>query len=194
MTKKFVCLQSAGFQTKNCSSTVGAIVLWCYISYRRRRSLSSTVSPRWWRPCLPASTPTSSWAAPTADKSCCGTTGTTSGHPSSGPPSQQGQEKFNKRLGFRSLCRSRPKKWRLRITGFNWVLVPVLMMPVFNQCTDYPFCSAHTHPVYCAKVVGTQNAHNLITISTDGKERIKLSYGLWTAFQSWARDNTAATG
>ena len=28
---------------------------------------------------------------------------------------------------------------------------------------------AHTHPVYCAKVVGTQNAHNLITISTDGK-------------------------
>jgi len=29
--------------------------------------------------------------------------------------------------------------------------------------------SAHTHPVYCAKVVGTQNAHNLITISTDGK-------------------------
>lgn len=29
--------------------------------------------------------------------------------------------------------------------------------------------SAHTHPVYCAKVVGTQNAHNLISISTDGK-------------------------
>jgi len=29
--------------------------------------------------------------------------------------------------------------------------------------------SAHTHPVYCARVVGTQNAHNLITISTDGK-------------------------
>uniref|UniRef100_A0A915IG34 Uncharacterized protein n=1 Tax=Romanomermis culicivorax TaxID=13658 RepID=A0A915IG34_ROMCU len=29
--------------------------------------------------------------------------------------------------------------------------------------------SAHTHPVYCLKVVGTQNAHNLITASTDGK-------------------------
>lgn len=29
--------------------------------------------------------------------------------------------------------------------------------------------AAHTHPVYCAKVVGTQNAHNLISISTDGK-------------------------
>lgn len=29
--------------------------------------------------------------------------------------------------------------------------------------------AAHTHPVYCAKVVGSQNAHNLISISTDGK-------------------------
>ncbi|XP_008206509.1 cytoplasmic dynein 1 intermediate chain isoform X5 [Nasonia vitripennis] len=29
--------------------------------------------------------------------------------------------------------------------------------------------AAHTHPVYCLKVVGTQNAHNLISISTDGK-------------------------
>ncbi|CDQ90894.1 unnamed protein product [Oncorhynchus mykiss] len=29
--------------------------------------------------------------------------------------------------------------------------------------------SAHTHPVYCVNMVGTQNAHNLISISTDGK-------------------------
>ncbi|KAI5614993.1 cytoplasmic dynein 1 intermediate chain 2 isoform X1, partial [Silurus asotus] len=29
--------------------------------------------------------------------------------------------------------------------------------------------SAHTHPVYCVSLVGTQNAHNLISISTDGK-------------------------
>ena len=29
--------------------------------------------------------------------------------------------------------------------------------------------TAHTHPVYCMKVVGTQNAHNLISISTDGR-------------------------
>ncbi|XP_008198669.1 cytoplasmic dynein 1 intermediate chain isoform X24 [Tribolium castaneum] len=29
--------------------------------------------------------------------------------------------------------------------------------------------SAHTHPVYCLSVVGTQNAHNLISISTDGR-------------------------
>ncbi|XP_076258728.1 cytoplasmic dynein 1 intermediate chain short wing isoform X7 [Rhynchophorus ferrugineus] len=29
--------------------------------------------------------------------------------------------------------------------------------------------NAHTHPVYCMAVVGTQNAHNLISISTDGK-------------------------
>uniref|UniRef100_UPI00358E7C35 cytoplasmic dynein 1 intermediate chain 2-like isoform X1 n=2 Tax=Myxine glutinosa TaxID=7769 RepID=UPI00358E7C35 len=28
---------------------------------------------------------------------------------------------------------------------------------------------AHTHPVYCVSVVGTQNANNLISISTDGK-------------------------
>nr|CAD7198179.1 unnamed protein product [Timema douglasi] len=29
--------------------------------------------------------------------------------------------------------------------------------------------TAHTHPVYCMNVVGTQNAHNLISISTDGR-------------------------
>jgi dynein intermediate chain len=29
--------------------------------------------------------------------------------------------------------------------------------------------AAHTHPIYCAQVVGTQNSHNLITISTDGR-------------------------
>jgi len=29
--------------------------------------------------------------------------------------------------------------------------------------------SSHTHPVYCVNVVGTQNAHNLISVSSDGK-------------------------
>ncbi|GFO20387.1 cytoplasmic dynein 1 intermediate chain 2 [Plakobranchus ocellatus] len=29
--------------------------------------------------------------------------------------------------------------------------------------------TSHTHPVYCVNVVGTQNAHNLISVSTDGK-------------------------
>ncbi|XP_053718349.1 cytoplasmic dynein 1 intermediate chain 1 isoform X2 [Synchiropus splendidus] len=29
--------------------------------------------------------------------------------------------------------------------------------------------AAHTHPVYCVNVVGTQNANNLITVSSDGK-------------------------
>ncbi|XP_075683860.1 cytoplasmic dynein 1 intermediate chain 1 isoform X2 [Rhinoderma darwinii] len=29
--------------------------------------------------------------------------------------------------------------------------------------------AAHTHPIYCVNLVGTQNAHNLITVSTDGK-------------------------
>lgn len=28
---------------------------------------------------------------------------------------------------------------------------------------------AHTHPVFCTEVIGTENAHNLITISSDGK-------------------------
>lgn len=27
----------------------------------------------------------------------------------------------------------------------------------------------HTHPVYAMKIVGTKNAHNLISASTDGK-------------------------
>lgn len=30
-------------------------------------------------------------------------------------------------------------------------------------------CSCSQHPVYCVNVVGTQNAHNLISVSTDGK-------------------------
>uniref|UniRef100_A0A0K8SZJ5 Uncharacterized protein n=1 Tax=Lygus hesperus TaxID=30085 RepID=A0A0K8SZJ5_LYGHE len=29
--------------------------------------------------------------------------------------------------------------------------------------------TAHTHPVYCMEVVGTPNAHNLISVSTDGR-------------------------
>ncbi|XP_073969727.1 cytoplasmic dynein 1 intermediate chain short wing isoform X8 [Rhodnius prolixus] len=29
--------------------------------------------------------------------------------------------------------------------------------------------TAHTHPVYCMNVVGTPNAHNLISVSTDGR-------------------------
>ena len=30
-------------------------------------------------------------------------------------------------------------------------------------------CLFFQHPVYCVNVVGTQNAHNLISVSTDGK-------------------------
>jgi len=39
--------------------------------------------------------------------------------------------------------------------------IPVQRSPLSSQ--------AHTHPVYCVSVVGTENAHNLITISSDGK-------------------------
>lgn len=38
---------------------------------------------------------------------------------------------------------------------------PIQRSPLSSQ--------AHTHPIYCMKVVGTQNAHNLVSISTDGK-------------------------
>ncbi|XP_077293131.1 cytoplasmic dynein 1 intermediate chain short wing isoform X3 [Arctopsyche grandis] len=38
---------------------------------------------------------------------------------------------------------------------------PVQRTPLSSQ--------AHTHPVYCLNVVGTQNAHNLISVSTDGR-------------------------
>lgn len=41
--------------------------------------------------------------------------------------------------------------------------------------------AAHTHPVYCVQVVGTQNAHNLVSISTDGK------------FCSWSLDMLSAS-
>uniref|UniRef100_A0A2R5LH49 Putative cytoplasmic dynein intermediate chain n=1 Tax=Ornithodoros turicata TaxID=34597 RepID=A0A2R5LH49_9ACAR len=40
--------------------------------------------------------------------------------------------------------------------------------------------TAHTHPVYSIQVVGTQNAHNLVSISTDGK------------FCSWSLDMLSA--
>ncbi|KNC46480.1 Dync1i1 protein, partial [Thecamonas trahens ATCC 50062] len=38
---------------------------------------------------------------------------------------------------------------------------PVLRTPLSSQ--------GHTHPIYAARVVGTPNAHNLISISTDGR-------------------------
>jgi len=43
----------------------------------------------------------------------------------------------------------------------KWFIVglrPVLIVYAYLQ-----------HPVYCVNVVGTQNAHNLISVSTDGK-------------------------
>lgn len=43
---------------------------------------------------------------------------------------------------------------------------------------------AHAHPVYCVKVVGTQNAHNLISVSTDGK-LCSWSLDMLSAPQEW---------
>jgi len=37
--------------------------------------------------------------------------------------------------------------------------------PVLSTSLSTP---GHSHPVYSMSVVGTQNAHNLVTVSTDG--------------------------
>ncbi|CAG8745995.1 14767_t:CDS:2, partial [Racocetra fulgida] len=44
--------------------------------------------------------------------------------------------------------------------------LPVLKTPLST--------AGHTHPVYSMQMVGTQNAHNLITASTDGMETLEL--------------------
>ncbi|KAJ8522741.1 hypothetical protein ONZ45_g723 [Pleurotus djamor] len=44
--------------------------------------------------------------------------------------------------------------------------LPVLKTPLS--------AAGHTHPVYAMQMVGTQNAHNLITSSTDGLENLEL--------------------
>ena len=44
------------------------------------------------------------------------------------------------------------------ITSYNQINIVIKFFMVLFQ-----------HPVYCVNVVGTQNAHNLISVSTDGK-------------------------
>lgn len=48
---------------------------------------------------------------------------------------------------------------------FSRPLLPVQLKSEFEKL----FCVVLKHPVYCVNVVGTQNANNLISISTDGK-------------------------
>jgi dynein intermediate chain len=45
-------------------------------------------------------------------------------------------------------------------------LIPFLIIPFPSTM---PTVKSHTHPIFCMDVVGTQNAHNLISVSTDGK-------------------------
>lgn len=52
--------------------------------------------------------------------------------------------------------------------GTEWRSRPVLAIPVKREFRSSPLLSSQ-HPVYCVSVVGTQNANNLISISTDGK-------------------------
>ena len=44
------------------------------------------------------------------------------------------------------------------------LLLYVICCPLLKTRLPGGLTSAHTHPVYSARVVGTQNAHNLITI------------------------------
>jgi dynein intermediate chain, cytosolic len=44
----------------------------------------------------------------------------------------------------------------------------LLAPPLPATLTARP-AKTHTHPVYCIDVVGSQNAHNLVTVSTDGR-------------------------
>ena len=37
-------------------------------------------------------------------------------------------------------------------------------MPVLKSSMS----AGHTHPLYCMKMIGSQNAHNLVSISSDG--------------------------
>lgn len=63
------------------------------------------------------------------------------------------------------------------IETFSWLLCSeyasgpsYLFVPRFHRLSlASPLAKAHTHPVYCVDVIGTQNAHNIITVSTDGK-------------------------
>ena len=56
---------------------------------------------------------------------------------------------------------------------------------------DPPSSSYHTHPVYCLDVVGSQNAHNLISISTDVKLCLWNLDMLWCARVSPSRVGVA---
>ncbi|KAJ1544789.1 hypothetical protein HK405_008384, partial [Cladochytrium tenue] len=46
--------------------------------------------------------------------------------------------------------------------------LPVLKTPLSS--------AGHTHPVYSMTMVGTQNAHNIVTASTDGLEMLELAH------------------
>ena len=69
-----------------------------------------------------------------------------------------------------------PTVWGVAVDRMcpDYLTLPVLLhegvVPVPVSVILKPFPNhLFQHPVYCMKVVGTQNAHNLISISTDGK-------------------------
>ncbi|KAK1336892.1 hypothetical protein QTO34_002928 [Cnephaeus nilssonii] len=65
-----------------------------------------------------------------------------------------------KELQCKELHCQLPHTQRLCSFTIEYLVVPIR---VASECVSFD------HPVYCVNVVGTQNAHNLISISTDGK-------------------------
>ncbi len=65
------------------------------------------------------------------------------------------------------LCRERPSPPRL--TRYTHTHTHRLILLVCIHTVLSLLCVCLQHPVYCVNVLGTQNAHNLISISTDGK-------------------------
>lgn len=91
----------------------------------------------------PSSTPTLWSGEHTRARSYCGTTEATRGR----------------------LCRGLPcRRRRIRCGASRQALLPIPAKQEFKRSPP-----SSQHPVYCVSVVGTQNANNLISISTDGK-------------------------
>lgn len=95
---------------------------------------------------LPSSTRMLWWGARTRGRLCCGTTGAIRGPRCRGLHCLQQHIRYSKHLS----------QWACNVFYFTrrWIKQPLLCLQ---------------HPVYCVNVVGTQNANNLISISTDGK-------------------------
>ena len=60
------------------------------------------------------------------------------------------------------------EKWLQCVIWTLWLFRSIIRSSL-NLITMHMPMLFSQHPVYCVNVVGTQNAHNLISVSTDGK-------------------------